>query len=241
MSKVWFVTGTSKGFGREFVVAALDRGDKVAATARNMSALDDLVEKYGDAVRPIQLDVTNREQAFGAVKTAHDTFGQIDIVVNNAGYGLFGTVEEITPEQLRDQLETNLFGVVNATQAVLPIMREQASGHTSSRCRQSAASRPSRTPVATMHPRGRSRVSPSRLPKRSLASASQSPPSSPVDSTPTGPRLSGEPRELPAQCTTELSQREECPASCSNIHGFGRYWRNCLDESSIPSRENLAA
>jgi NAD(P)-dependent dehydrogenase (short-subunit alcohol dehydrogenase family) len=129
MSKVWFVTGASKGFGRAFVLAALERGDRVAATARNTDTLTDLVEKYGDAVLPIELDVTDRDQAFAAVKTAHDTFGRLDIVINNAGYGLFGTVEEITEQQLRDQLETNLFGVFHVTQAVLPILREQGSGH----------------------------------------------------------------------------------------------------------------
>jgi NAD(P)-dependent dehydrogenase (short-subunit alcohol dehydrogenase family) len=129
MSKVWFVTGASKGFGRQFVLAALERGDRVAATARNTETLNDLVDKYGDAVLPLQLDVTDRDQAFAAVKTAHDTFGRLDVVINNAGYGLFGTVEEITEQQLRDQLETNLFGVFHVTQAVLPIMREQGSGH----------------------------------------------------------------------------------------------------------------
>jgi len=129
MSKVWFVTGASKGFGREFVVAALDRGDKVAATARNTDTLTDLAEKYGDAVLPIQLDVTARDQVFAAVKRAHENFGQLDVVINNAGYGLFGTVEEITEQQLRDQLETNLFGVFHVTQAVLPILRTQGSGH----------------------------------------------------------------------------------------------------------------
>src|SRR6266496_6106008 len=112
MSKVWFITGASKGFGREFVLAALERGDKVAATARNTDTLSDLVEQYGDAVLPVELDVTNRDQVFAAVKSARETFGRIDVVINNAGYGLFGTVEEITEQQLRDQLETNLFGVV---------------------------------------------------------------------------------------------------------------------------------
>jgi NAD(P)-dependent dehydrogenase (short-subunit alcohol dehydrogenase family) len=121
MSKVWFVTGSSKGFGREFVLAA--------APARNTDTLDDLVEKYGEAVLPITLDVTDREQAFAAVKTAHETFGRLDVVINNAGYGLFGAVEEITEQQLRDQLDTNLFGVFHVTQAVLPILREQGSGH----------------------------------------------------------------------------------------------------------------
>jgi NAD(P)-dependent dehydrogenase (short-subunit alcohol dehydrogenase family) len=129
MSKVWFVTGSSKGFGREFVLAALQRGDKVAATARNIDTLQDLVDQYGDAILPIQLDVTNRDQAFAAVEKAHESFGRLDVVINNAGYGLFGTVEEITEQQLRDQLETNLFGVLHVTQAVLPILRVQGSGH----------------------------------------------------------------------------------------------------------------
>ena len=93
MSKVWFITGTSKGCGREFALAALERGDKVAATARNTDTLSDLVEQYGDAVLPIKLDVTNRDQVFAAVKSVHEAFGRIDIVINNAGYGLFGTVE----------------------------------------------------------------------------------------------------------------------------------------------------
>ena len=129
MSKVWFITGTSKGFGREFALAALGRGDKVAASARNTDTLRDLVEQYGDAVLPVELDVTNRDQVFAAVKSAHETFGRIDVVINNAGYGLFGTVEEITEHQLRDQMETNLFGVFHVTQAVLPILREQGAGH----------------------------------------------------------------------------------------------------------------
>ena len=129
MSKVWFITGTSKGFGREFALAALGRGDKVAASARNTDTLRDLVEQYGDAVLPVELDVTNRDQVFAAVKSAHETFGRIDVVINNAGYGLFGTVEEITEHQLRDQMETNLFGVFHVTQAVLPILRELRAGH----------------------------------------------------------------------------------------------------------------
>ncbi|TFD33775.1 SDR family NAD(P)-dependent oxidoreductase [Cryobacterium cryoconiti] len=129
MSKVWFITGSSKGFGREFVLAALERGDKVAATARNTDSLSGLVEKYGDAILPIRLDVTDRDQVFAAVKTAHEAFGRLDVVINNAGYGLFGAVEEISEQQLRDQFEVNLFGVFHVTQAVLPILREQQSGH----------------------------------------------------------------------------------------------------------------
>jgi NAD(P)-dependent dehydrogenase (short-subunit alcohol dehydrogenase family) len=129
MSNVWFVTGSSKGFGREFVLAALKRGDRVAATARDINSLAGLVDEYGDAVLPLQLDVTKRDEVFAAVSAAHDHFGQLDVVINNAGYGLFGTVEEITERQLRDQLETNLFGVLHVTQAVLPILRAQGSGH----------------------------------------------------------------------------------------------------------------
>jgi NADP-dependent 3-hydroxy acid dehydrogenase YdfG len=85
MSNVWFVTGASKGFGREFVLAALERGDKVAATARNTDTLSDLVRQCGDAVLPVELDVTDRDQVFAAVRSAHETFGRIDVVINNAG------------------------------------------------------------------------------------------------------------------------------------------------------------
>ena len=98
MSKVWFITGTSKGFGREWAVAALERGDRVAATARDIATLQDLVERYGDAVLPIELDVTDRAADFAAVARAHERFGRLDVVVNNAGYGHFGFVEEITEE-----------------------------------------------------------------------------------------------------------------------------------------------
>jgi NAD(P)-dependent dehydrogenase (short-subunit alcohol dehydrogenase family) len=129
MSKVWFVTGASKGFGREFALAALERGEKVAATARNTNSISDLAEQYGDAVLPVELDVTDRDQVFAAVAAAHEAFGRIDVVINNAGYGLFGTVEEITEQQLRDQIETNFFGAFHVTQAVLPILREQQAGH----------------------------------------------------------------------------------------------------------------
>ena len=104
--KTWFITGTSRGFGREWAIAALDRGDKVAATARDISSLDDLVAKYGDAILPIQLDVTDRDADFAAVKQAHEHFGRLDVIVNNAGYGQFGMVEEISEAEIRAQLET---------------------------------------------------------------------------------------------------------------------------------------
>ena len=127
--KVWFITGTSRGFGREWAIAALERGDKVAATARNTDTLADLAEKYGDALLPIALDVTDRDADFAAVKAAHDHFGRLDIVVNNAGYGHFGFVEELTEAEARAQLETNLFGALWLTQAALPYLRAQRSGH----------------------------------------------------------------------------------------------------------------
>ena len=95
-NKTWLITGTSRGFGREWTIAALERGDRVAATARDPKTLDDLVAKYGDRILPIALDVNDRAADFAAVKKAHDTFGRLDVVVNNAGYGLFGFVEEVT-------------------------------------------------------------------------------------------------------------------------------------------------
>ena len=127
--KVWFITGTSRGFGREWAIAALERGDKVAATARDTATLTDLAEKYGDALLPIQLDVTDRDADFAAVKQAHDHFGRLDIVVNNAGYGHFGFIEELTEQEARAQIETNVFGALWVTQAALPYLRAQRSGH----------------------------------------------------------------------------------------------------------------
>lgn len=128
-AKTWFITGTSKGFGREWTIAALDRGDRVAATARNTDTLKDLVEQYGEAILPIELDVNDRAADFAAVALAHKTFGSLDIVINNAGYGQFGMIEEISEEDARAQIETNVFGALWVTQAALPFMREQGSGH----------------------------------------------------------------------------------------------------------------
>jgi NAD(P)-dependent dehydrogenase (short-subunit alcohol dehydrogenase family) len=127
--KVWFITGTSKGFGRVWAEAALERGDKVAATARDVSTLSDLVARYGHDVLPIALDVTDMEADQAAVREAHERFGRLDVVINNAGYGLFGTIEEVSPEQARAQIETNLFGALWITKAAVPIMREQGAGH----------------------------------------------------------------------------------------------------------------
>lgn len=129
MSKTIFITGASRGFGKLWAEAFLKRGDKVAATARNLAALDDLVAKYGDNILPVQLDVTNREAVVKAVNEVAEHFGRIDILINNAGYGLFGTVEETSEEQARAQMETNFFGLLWVTQAVLPVMRKQKSGH----------------------------------------------------------------------------------------------------------------
>jgi NAD(P)-dependent dehydrogenase (short-subunit alcohol dehydrogenase family) len=128
-AKTWFITGTSRGFGREWAIAALDRGDTVAATARDVSSLDDLVATYGEAILPIRLDVTDRDADFAAVRQAHEHFGRLDVIVNNAGYGQFGMVEEISEAEIRAQWETNLLGALWVTQAALPYLREQGSGH----------------------------------------------------------------------------------------------------------------
>ena len=129
MTKIWFITGTSMGFGREWAVAALERGDAVAGTARRLSDIDDLAQQYPDTFLPIQLDVTSREADFAAVAAAVGRFGRLDVVVNNAGYGHFGAIEEVTEQEVRDQFETNFFGALWVTQAALPQLREQRSGH----------------------------------------------------------------------------------------------------------------
>ncbi len=128
-NKTWFITGTSRGFGREWAAAALQRGDRVAATARDASTLDDLKERHGDALLASTLDVTDRAAVFASVKQAHEHFGRLDVVVNNAGYGQFGMIEELSEQDARDQIETNLFGALWVTQAALPFLREQGSGH----------------------------------------------------------------------------------------------------------------
>ncbi len=128
-TRTWFITGCSRGFGREWAIAALERGDRVAATARDTSTLDNLVSKYGEAILPIELDVTDRAADFAAVQQAAEHFGRLDIVVNNAGYGQFGFVEELSEDDFRHQMETNTFGAMWVTQAALPIMRAQGAGH----------------------------------------------------------------------------------------------------------------
>ena len=128
-SKVWFITGTSRGFGRIWAEAALERGDRVAATARNITTLQPLVDKYGEAVLPMTLDITDAQADRLAVAQAFDHFGRFDVIVNNAGHGLFGAVEEVSEDEARRQIDTSLFGALWITQAALPHLRAQGSGH----------------------------------------------------------------------------------------------------------------
>jgi NAD(P)-dependent dehydrogenase (short-subunit alcohol dehydrogenase family) len=128
-SKVWFITGTSKGFGRVWAEAALERGGRVAATARDVATVRALEERYGDRALALALDVTDKSAVSAAVAQTIARFGRIDVAINNAGYGLFGAVEEVSEAEARAQMETNFFGALWVTQAVLPQMREQKSGH----------------------------------------------------------------------------------------------------------------
>ncbi|AEV85711.1 short-chain dehydrogenase [Actinoplanes sp. SE50] len=129
MSRTWFITGTSRGFGREWAEAALDRGDRVAATARDVSSLDDLAAGYGDRILPLALDVTDREAALAALARAAGHFGRLDVIVNNAGYGQFGMIEEISEQEARAQFETNVFGALWITQGALPYLRAAGGGN----------------------------------------------------------------------------------------------------------------
>jgi NAD(P)-dependent dehydrogenase (short-subunit alcohol dehydrogenase family) len=126
--RIWFITGASRGFGRAFAQAALAAGDRVAATARDTSDLDELVQEHGDAVLPVELDVTDRDACFRAIGEAHERLGRLDVVVNNAGYGVSGALEELSEEQARRQIDVNLLGALWVTQAALPILRGQRSG-----------------------------------------------------------------------------------------------------------------
>ncbi len=129
MTKTIFITGASKGFGRVWAEAALKRGDKVAGTARNLDDTKDLTEQYKDTFLGLKLDVNNRQQCFDTVDQANEHFGSIDVLISNAGFGHFGFVEELSEEDARNQIETNVFGSLWVIQAVLPIMRKQPSGH----------------------------------------------------------------------------------------------------------------
>ena len=129
MAKVWFVTGASRGLGRNIVEAALNAGDSVVAAARKPEQLADLVQQFGSRIFPVALDVANPEQVLQAVKAGHEAFGRYDVVVNNAGYADTAAVEDTTVESFRAQIDTNLFGVIYVSKAVLPILRAQGSGH----------------------------------------------------------------------------------------------------------------
>jgi NAD(P)-dependent dehydrogenase (short-subunit alcohol dehydrogenase family) len=129
MSKVWFVTGSSRGLGRALVEVALEAGDRVAATARNPERLRDLLDKYGDAVLLLRLDVTDYDAAARVVTQAEQTFGRIDVVVNNAGYGDLGSFEDTMIDSFRTQIDTDFYGVVNVSKAAVPLLREQGNGH----------------------------------------------------------------------------------------------------------------
>jgi len=127
--KVWFITGSSRGFGRVWADAALQRGDKVAATARNVESVADLKEKYGDNVLTLELDVTNTAQVNKTVQQAYNHFGRLDIVLNNAGYSLVATIEEASADDVKAMYETNIFGPLAVIKAALPLLRKQGYGH----------------------------------------------------------------------------------------------------------------
>ena len=129
MSKTIFITGASRGFGHLWTKAFLEKGYNVVATARNLASLDELKAEFGPQLLPIQLDVTDQGAAIVAVQQVHKRFGRLDVLINNAGYCLFGSVEETDERQARDLMETNFFGLLWLTQAVLPIMRAQGYGH----------------------------------------------------------------------------------------------------------------
>jgi len=127
--KVWFITGSSRGFGKIWTEAALKRGDKVAATARNINSIAALKETYGDQVLVLEVDVTNRSQVQNAIHQAKQYFGRLDIVLNNAGYSLVGTIEESSTDEVKAMYETNIIGPIHVIQAALPILRAQGYGH----------------------------------------------------------------------------------------------------------------
>lgn len=128
-TQVWLVTGSSRGLGRAFTEAALEAGHRVVATARNPEHLIDIARKFGESVRTVSLDVANEAQAKYAVDAAIETFGGLDVLVNNAGYGNVCPVEDTSLADFRAQIETNLFGVIIMTKAVLPYFRERRAGH----------------------------------------------------------------------------------------------------------------
>jgi NAD(P)-dependent dehydrogenase (short-subunit alcohol dehydrogenase family) len=129
MTKVWLITGSSRGLGRALTETVLAAGHQVVATARDPKALQDLADQYGDQIRTVALDVTDPVAARAAVRFAVTEFGRLDVVANNAGYANSSPIEETADDDFRAQVETNFFGVVNVTKAALPVLREQRSGH----------------------------------------------------------------------------------------------------------------
>src|SRR5580704_15288592 len=129
MDKVWLVTGSASGLGRNIAEAVLESGDRLVATARDPKRVDDLVKKYGDRVRAVSLDVADESASQAAVQVAIDAFGRLDVVVNNAGYGDIAPFEQLSAERFKAVVDTNFYGVVNVTRAVIPIMRKQRSGY----------------------------------------------------------------------------------------------------------------
>jgi NADP-dependent 3-hydroxy acid dehydrogenase YdfG len=128
-SRVWLITGCSTGFGRVIAEQGLAQGDQVIATARKIEQIKDLEQKYPQTAKALTLDVTHKAGVENAVQESLKAFGRIDVLVNNAGYGLTGSIEEVSDKEIRDQFETNVFGLLNVTRAVLPILRKQRSGH----------------------------------------------------------------------------------------------------------------
>jgi NAD(P)-dependent dehydrogenase (short-subunit alcohol dehydrogenase family) len=129
MPNVFFLTGSSRGLGRAIAEAVLKGGHQLVATARSPRSLDDLVAAYGDQILPLALDVTDADSAQAAIAAGIERFGRIDVVINNAGYADLAAIEDVTLEDFRRQIDTNLFGVVNVTKAALPVLREQGTGH----------------------------------------------------------------------------------------------------------------
>lgn len=128
-AKVWLITGSSSGFGRSLTEAVLRGGDRVVATARKPEQLDNLIKQYPDTIKTVRLDVTNLQEVQAAHESALNAYDRIDVLVNNAGYGAIGAIEEVSDQDIKRQFDTNFFGALNMTRAVLPTMREQRSGH----------------------------------------------------------------------------------------------------------------
>src|SRR5207302_1289126 len=162
MTKTWLITGSSRGFGWELANAVLRNGDRVVATARHPEQLEDLVRQYGDRVRTVALDVTDPEAAGAAVRLAVDAFGRLDVVVNNAGYAIFASIEDMPDDVFRAQIEANLFGLVNVTKAARPVLPNSSSGSCASTsrhcgcCSAPARSNPPKWPPGPVRPKPRS-------------------------------------------------------------------------------------